>query len=344
MSTRIQTRSPYYIRPANVTGLVSTQVELYIFSGVIADKPASPQYTLTKEPINSEESVTFEISELIQDYFSHSFSGSYSGTGSTLWVIADFTYQTSTTITFSSSTFLAFDSYSTFKNGANYLLNLDDLVTATYMQYKKGTDIVLPINAESATNVTFKLNGSNVQTTAISDNGNTNQKIQYISYTGTADRIDIAGNVGDTVITLEEVEECKYTPIKITFINKNGALQDLWFFKKSAESMNVTKNQFNRNLLDRVNLSYTTTDATKKTFDINASESIVLNSGFVNENMNPSFEELLVSDTVWMTKDSTVFPMVVKDSSFSFKTGVNDKLINYTINFDYAFDLINNVH
>ena len=75
MSTRIQTRSPYYIRPANVTGLTSTQLKLYIFSGVIGDKPASPQYTLTKEPINSETSVTFEISELIQDYFSHAFTG-----------------------------------------------------------------------------------------------------------------------------------------------------------------------------------------------------------------------------------------------------------------------------
>ena len=344
MSTRIQTRSPNYIRPANVTGLLSTQLELYIFSGVIGDKPASPQYTLTKEPINSEESVTFEISELIQDYFNHSFSGSYSGAGSTIWVIADFTYQTSTTITFSSSTFLAFDSYSNFKNGANYLMLLDDLITATYVQYKSGTDIIVPINAESATRVFFLLNNSIVQTTTITDNGNTNQKIQYISYSGSADKIFIEGAVGDSTIIVEEVEECKYTPIKITFINKNGALQDLWFFKKSSENMNVTKNQFNRNLLDRVNVSYTTTDATKKTFDINASESIVLNSGFVNENMNPSFEELLVSDSVWMTKDNTVFPMVVKDSSFSFKTGVNDKLINYTINFDYAFDLINNVH
>ena len=344
MSTRIQTRSPYYIRPANVTGLTSTQLKLYIFSGVIGDKPASPQYTLTKEPINSETSVTFEISELIQDYFSHAFTGSYAGAGSTLWVIADFQYTTASAVTTSSSTFLAFDSYSTFKNGANYLLNLDDLVTASYMQYKKGTDIVLPINAESATNVTFKLNGSNVQTTAITDNGNTNQKIQYISYTGTADRIDIAGTVGDTIITLEEVEECKYTPIKITFINKNGALQDLWFFKKSTENMNVTKNSFNRNLLDRVNVSYTTTEAAKKTYDINANESISINSGFVNEAMNTTFEELLVSNLVWMTKDSTVFPMKVADSSLSFKTSLNDKLINYAINFEYAFDLINNVH
>jgi hypothetical protein len=344
MSTRIQTRSPYYIRPANVTNLVSTQVELYIFSGVIGDKPASPQYTLIKEPINSEESVTFEISELIQDYFEHSYGGSYSGAGSTLWVIGDFQFNDGSTISLSSSTFLAFDSYSTFKNGANYNLDLHKLITGTYVQYKNGTNIVIPINAEIATNVTFKLNGSNVQSTAITDNGNTNQKIQYISYTGSADEIFVEGSIRDSTVIVEEVEECKYTPIKITFINKNGALQDLWFFKKSSENMNVTKNSFNRNLLDRVNVSYTTTDAAKKTYDINANESISINSGFVNEAMNTTFEELLVSNLVWMTKDSTVFPMKVADSSLSFKTSLNDNLINYAINFDYAFDLINNVH
>ena len=202
----------------------------------------------------------------------------------------------------------------------------------------------IPINAESATNVTFKLNGSNVQTTAITDNGNTNQKIQYISYSGSADEIFVESTIRDSTIIVQEVEECKYTPIKITFINKNGALQDLWFFKKSVENMNVTKNSFNRNLLDRVNVSYTTTEAAKKTYDINANESISINSGFVNEAMNVTFEELLVSNLVWMTKDSTVFPMKVADSSLSFKTSLNDKLINYAINFEYAFDLINNVH
>ena len=344
MSTRIQTRSPYYIRPANVTGLISTQLKLYIFSGVIGDKPASPQYTLTKKPINSETSVTFEISELIQDYFSHGFTGSYSGAGSTLWVIADFQFDDGSSITVSSSTFLAFDSYSTFKNGANYNLDLHKLITGDYIQYKNGTNIVIPINAEITTNVTFKLNGSNVQTTAITDNGNTNQKIQYISYSGSADEIFVESTIRDSTIIVQEVEECKYTPIKITFINKNGALQDLWFFKKSVENMNVTKNSFNRNLLDRVNVSYTTTEAAKKTYDINANESISINSGFVNEAMNVTFEELLVSKYVWMTKDSTVFPMKVADSSLSFKTSLNDKLINYAINFDYAFDLINNVH
>ena len=83
---------------------------------------------------------------------------------------------------------------------------------------------------------------------------------------------------------------------------------------------------------------------TKKTYDINANESISINSGFINEAMKVTFEELLVSNLVWMTKDSTVFPMKVADSSLSFKTSLNDKLINYAINFEYAFDLINNVH
>ena len=92
--------------------------------------------------------------------------------------------------------------------------------------------------------------------------------------------------------------------------------------------MNVTKNSFNRNLLDRVNVSYTTTEAAKRTYDIKANESISIKSGFVNEAMNTTFEEWLVSNLVWMTKDSTVFPMKVADSQLSVKTSWTDKLIN----------------
>ena len=36
-------------------------------------------------------------------------------------------------------------------------------------------------------------------------------------------------------------------------------------------------------------------------------------------------------------------PVVVKTSNMTFKTSLNDKLIEYTIEFEEAFDLINNI-
>ena len=69
-----------------------------------------------------------------------------------------------------------------------------------------------------------------------------------------------------------------------------------------------------------------------------------LNSGFVSESMNDSFKELLVSQYVWVVRSGVNYPVNVVDSSLTYKTALNDRLINYTLNFKYAFDTINNIH
>ena len=75
-----------------------------------------------------------------------------------------------------------------------------------------------------------------------------------------------------------------------------------------------------------------------------------LSSGYYPEFANSYFEQLLLSEYVWLTRpqkenpsvDETV-PVTVKTSNMKFKTSVNDRLIEYTIDFEEAFDLINNI-
>jgi hypothetical protein len=49
------------------------------------------------------------------------------------------------------------------------------------------------------------------------------------------------------------------------------------------------------------------------------------------------------SEYVWMEQDTVITPMVVNASSLTYKTGVNDKLVDYTLSFSYAFDNIQNI-
>jgi len=51
----------------------------------------------------------------------------------------------------------------------------------------------------------------------------------------------------------------------------------------------------------------------------------------------------MLSESVYVYKDSLKLPVNVSDSSIEYKTNVNDKLVNYTIEFDYAYDKINNL-
>ena len=86
------------------------------------------------------------------------------------------------------------------------------------------------------------------------------------------------------------------------------------------------------------------TDHQNKEFNLTGNEALVLNSGYVNESMNETFKELLLSQYVWVIRSGDTLPVNVATSNITYKTALNDKLINYTINFKYAFDTINNIH
>ena len=56
---------------------------------------------------------------------------------------------------------------------------------------------------------------------------------------------------------------------------------------------------------------------------------------------------LKVSEQVWMTRltetEEQVLPLRPRTQSLQFKTRTNDKLVNYTVEFDFAFDKINTI-
>ena len=357
MSTLTFTRSPRYIRTSSLANATYFKLELYIFTGLTSDKPSDATYTLEKDVINSETQVTFEINQLIRDYYEHIAPTTANSTGYVLWAIADVTGFTSSTVGATvSTTFLAFDGYNYFQEAAsnggsiNATYTLPTLLTSSKIQVLESEAAQIPVNAEIAETVNFKLAGATVSTHSITDNGNTNQKIQYITTTAAnVDAVEVVYNSGASTqsFTIEEVSECKHTVSKIVFINKYGALQNLYFFKKSVENLQINKDSFNRNILDETIpyiAGFQFKEHQDKKFNIIANEAITLNSGFVSESMNDSFKELLLSQYVWMVRDGDTLPMNVEESSFTYKTGLNDKLINYTINLKYAFDTINNVH
>ena len=141
---------------------------------------------------------------------------------------------------------------------------------------------------------------------------------------------------------VEYISECKYTPYKVSFINKIGVLEDLWFFKKSMESLSVDRSEFNQFTLDSYKNGILSNHSYKN-FNVNGKEKLTLNTGFVPDNFRENFRQLMLSESVYVYKDSLKLPVNVSDSSIEYKTHVNDKLVNYTIEFDYAYDKINNL-
>tara|TARA_R110001606_G_scaffold8879_4_gene39019 strand:+ start:250 stop:1434 length:1185 start_codon:yes stop_codon:yes gene_type:complete len=146
------------------------------------------------------------------------------------------------------------------------------------------------------------------------------------------------------VITLEEY---LYKPIKVTFLNKFGAFQDLIFFKKSTNKTTVKGEEFKASIFNPSTLTYKTNQHQRKQFLVNGADSITMNTGFIPEDYNQVMEQLMLTEQVWGTfitdTEELVKPLVPKTKTLIHKTQLNDKLINYTIEFDFASNKINNI-
>ena len=148
------------------------------------------------------------------------------------------------------------------------------------------------------------------------------------------------------IIKVKTVDCSRYTPIKVTFVNKYGALQDLWFRLKSTETTDVRGESYKRSVFSEATLSYKTYQHQKQSFQVNGSDRITMNTGYLNDDHNAVMEELMLSEQVWMTKltdEELVLPIMPRTKSITYKTSLNDRLANYTVEFDMAFDKINNI-
>ena len=132
------------------------------------------------------------------------------------------------------------------------------------------------------------------------------------------------------------IEECKYTPVECSFINSYGGWQFLTFFKAQSNSINVKGSEYN---LMQSNVAYNPLIGNSKAFNINGTQAVKLNTGWVDENYDELIHDLMLSETVLINNK----PANVKSKSMTYKTSLKDKMINYEIEFEYSFDLLNNI-
>ena len=130
-------------------------------------------------------------------------------------------------------------------------------------------------------------------------------------------------------------EECKYTPLLCSFISKNGGWENVYFMKAKEESSTMQNTTYN--LLQDYNYNYL--KGQKKAFNTNGNDFIKCNTGWVDESMNIILKDLLFSETILL--DSK--PVLIKNKSITYKNTLKDRLINYEMEFEYAYNLINNV-
>lgn len=387
MSTIINARSPYFKTYYGMTGqLTQADIEIRIWSGLETNPPTPATYTITKEPLTAAtgNSINFEFSELIRDYlYTEYFTNAQDAVWVKLTTLLTFSGGATSTET---DTYLALDGFGYFEEGVNPRTSIDPtdasytpmiLQSNVCVQYVMDRFIRIPIFSETQPTITANVFVPNFwqlvdefweaipndwedssSTIVVQDSNDSADKIYYLiidtNNVEDGDEIVITATSGvgppqTETITVNYICENRFDAIRAIFYNKFGALQSLWFPKKSTITTRVTDERFNRNIIDYSSgVSYSTEKHNKKRFDVIANQSITLNSALLDECLNEPMEQLLMSEQIWLEFPTAtgveVKPVVITTSNLTRKTGVNDKAqIQYSIDFDFAYNKINDI-
>ena len=349
MST-ILSKSPYHINVSE-TDLIYAEVDVYLYTGTqTTDRFGTPNYTLKSTAING--ALSFDIGSLVNDALAYPSGTNYRTDGAWLdYEIRKYTDDGSGPVLATDAIvqLYAVDGYSYFSEGANFDSGKALVLSTDCMTAPLSKTVRFPINLREAVTYEEYRNG-NTDTNnpdlsvALTSNVLSGQQYSYLSTTSnniTMVRIVKADGSSDRVY-LYRIAECKYEPIKLKFVNRYGAQEDLWFYKRSSLKTVVSNKEYQNNqvLSDG---TYNTFEHQFRTFNSQAKESMKLNSGFVEEKQNESFLQLFMSGKVWMTYENQVLPINIKSKELEHKTRLNDKLIQYEIDVDFAFNKINTI-
>lgn len=306
----IGVRSPYFYSLSNASG-ENFKIEITINSTL--------RYTLAKV---TPDEAHFEVSELIRDYIDIEYNGTMptdpadSSSGWSADVsITNYVYSDTagtTQIATSTDTFDAFDGYAFFEDqDKDFTLPANGLLlTSTVVWLPENTAGVIYY---TATDVVTKYN---ISTSAEGDI-----------------------TVGGVTVTIRRFDCTKYDPVKVVFVNRFGMPQELWFFGRTTESSRFQSDQYKSADITGGGV-YSKYKHQYKKFDTKGQKGYVINTGFVSEDYNDSIDELLMSDQVWMHIDGTVRPINVTTSDVTYRTSLNDKMVQYTLEVQQANDLI----
>jgi len=353
--------------------LTSSTLKLYCWTGSFNAIPTQAQYTITKKNPDSNNLIRFEIGELVQDYIDVEFNNNYNSVKTTCWWQYTKTNEYSDLLTPTTSTQygLATKGYTYFEDGLNSTLTTSKMFTNSYLYIPPNIEYFIPVykGPNGVANVIFYTkDSSGIESVADSKTNptpfsgipgteNSNDYINYVSSTVQASKIEIVstntssssynsetGSATETVYPVF-LDCSKYINYKISFINKFGAVQDLYFNKKRTDSFAAKRDNYTTSTIKSSSTAvlYNQYNPTSIVQDLSVKKSITLNTGFLREEYNEVMRQLFQSEDIWIREENKTVPVNIKDSSFTYKSQLNDKLVNYTVQFEYAFDGINNI-
>ena len=345
--SRIFAKSPYIIE-VNEASQVGAKVEIYLKkaqSGTVV-YPTLPSYTLSKL-ISSSNAIAcyFDIAPYIENFISNSSYTVNTATEPNFFNEGQFCFARikrykliGTTYTLVDTvTYTCFNGYVYNTEGINIDLGAYLLPEGTYYYDSALSpgDLVVDNTSGWKYKYTDLVTGTNRTYTSVDSRVLQPFKV-FSSYLSNGNKLEIL-NASNTVLKtyyFKPKELNKYTTVTIDFINKYGGWQREFLIGASNDSLNVTNLEYK---------SYRTAETTfnaqedlTKILNVNGTETIKTNTGWVEESFKETIKQILLSDRILINNR----PVKITTKQVELQKNINNKLINYPLEFQYTNSII----
>ena len=131
----------------------------------------------------------------------------------------------------------------------------------------------------------------------------------------------------------------KYPNIRIKWKNKFGQFDYFNFYGSSNQSFGTSQKVYQPTIGSWTSnqLTYQKYETAISNYTVSDTQTLVVNTQFIPQDYNDIIKQMLVSDEIYWVYDETadlVRPLSIVNNNLRFKTGVVDKLIQYTFTFD----------
>lgn len=351
-------RSPYIVEISEALQ-TGSKINLFIWNGTGA-APTSPTYVLSKLiPASNNVNTYYNISPYIREFISwntrqqpyNTFSASQTSQWCNVKIqkfkLSSGVYsQVGTDITLK-----AYDGFGYYEEGYNPTLTYDILHDQGTFNYAYDSAIDPNTNASYRggfimvqTGTSYKAKYTNLSTGATFTQNLTNNQLTdvlrvYTSYYSAGNKLEILNSSNTVLWTAYFVPKlnCKYTPALCDFVNKYGSWQRTWFYAASNDTFSIENTEYN--LMQSTFPNYNTLEGQRKVFNTTAKKSIKVNTDWVDESYKDLLKQLMASERILINS----LPVKINTKSTELFKSINTKTINYQLEFEFAFNAINNV-
>jgi len=325
-----------------------SNLNLYNWEGDINSIPAVPSYSLSKTVLQLGQSViNFDINELAKTSIQPTIANyTLSGlqpipSGQSCWTYYDSdSYDGEDLVYNKDGAFLCVYGYGYFQELYNPTTESNVLINNNSHVHLRGYDNRVHFLTRGLTSLF--VNEVEVTVTANEDLNTENiMSINLNDYDASVDSIviDFVYEDEERTLVYSVKNECKYEVVNCVFINKYGMPQSFFFTKALKETDEIESSEY-RGLISDFGV-YNSTSHTYKTFNSNGRTKKSCNTDYLSENENETFRQLMLSESIWLIENGIINPVTIDKKTIEYKTSLVNKLIQYTIDFQYSFDIIN---